>query len=121
MRAFQSSLVLVAALTLIGCAHPVTPVQSTQAPAADMRVSDVPDEQRAKEIISQKFTEVGTQIAGITLEKTDIAKVYTFICLYRRAEFGQLCLYEAKGQVDIQSGKLVAKRKLTLCFGAEKS
>lgn len=122
MRTFKSTLVLVALAAVAGCAHTASPVEPTVQAASRQHVAAAADpDQHAKDLVTQKFTEAGTQVESV--EVTPAAGspgVYTFICEYRRGEFGQMCEYEAKGQLDVITEKMTTHHRVRFCLGTER-
>ena len=120
MRSFTYALALVALVGPLGCAHSLAPVSATVAKADAPRAAASGDLEHAKAIVTQKFSEAGTQVVVVDAAPTATPLVYTFTCSYRRTEFGQMCMYSATGQVDTQSGMISSKRKLVSCLGLAK-
>lgn len=123
MRSIKYALAFAALVAPLGCAHNPTPTQATAAIVAAPRVASLEDDiAKAKAIVLQKFTDEGTtQVVVLDAEPTVDQFIYTFTCNYRRLEFGQMCLYQATGEVDIQSGLITEKHKLDSCLGVAKS
>ena len=76
---------------------------------------------RAKEIVTTKFTEANTQVVSVEVRETATPLIYDFDCTYRRAEFDKICLYVAKGQVDTDSAKIRSTHRVSACLGAERN
>ena len=122
MQLIKYALAFAALIAPLGCAHPMAvTMPATAAVVSAARVAGTGDLAQAKAIVTQKFTEEGTQVVLVDAIPGALPLVYTFTCSYRRAEFGQMCMYTATGQVDIQSGMISSKRKLVSCLGLSKT
>jgi hypothetical protein len=118
MRFIKPISVLAAIAALVGCSHQATPLSTVAMPGSPVHVAAVEDDvQQAKDLITKKFTEARTQVESVQVTATAVARVYTFVCEYRRKEFGQMCAYEAKGQLDVASEKLTTSHRVRLCVG----
>ena len=67
--------------------------------------------ERAKEIVAAKFTEAITQVVSVEALETATPMIYDVTCTYRRTEFGKICLYVAKGQVDTDPAKILTSQR----------
>lgn len=121
MTLIKPALAFVVLAALLGCAHqPPLPAASPLAMAkASARKLENAGPERAKEIVAARFTETNTQIVSVEVKETVTPMIYDFTCSYRRAEFGKICLYVAKGQVDTDSAKLRATHRVSACLGSE--
>lgn len=123
MRLIKPTLAFVVLAALVGCSHQAP--LSTASPLAMARAAvhategTAPD--RAKEIVTAKFTEQNTQVVSVAVSETATPLIYDFTCSYRRAEFGKICLYVAKGQVDTDSAMLRSTHRVSACLGSERS
>ena len=121
MRSIQSTLTIMMFAVLAGCGKQVAPAATnpiiTARPAA-AAAKDVGPE-RAKEIVAAKFTEATTQVVSVEVLETTTPLIYDFTCTYRRAEFGKICLYVAKGQVDTDTAKIRSSHRVSTCLGAD--
>jgi hypothetical protein len=120
MRSFTYALALAALVGPLGCAHPLAPVSAIASKAGAPHAAAAGGLDQAKAIVTQKFTEAGTQVVLVDASPTATPLVYAFTCSYRRTEFGQMCMYSATGEVDTQSGMISSKRKLVSCLGLAK-
>jgi hypothetical protein len=122
MRLIKPTLAFVVLTTLLGCSHqaPLTTASPLLTSRASARTTESTGPERAKEIVTEKFTEQNTQVVSVEVKETVTPMIYDFTCSYRRAEFGKICLYVAHGQVDTDSAKLRSTHRVSACLGAER-
>lgn len=116
-----TGLLILATLLVGGCGRSplAQPANTNAKPTQGTHVSESVGIDQARAIVQAKYTEAGTMVVSIQVIETETPLIYEFTCTYRRAEFGQLCMYEAKGLVDVDTAKITAKRKIGNCLGAD--
>jgi len=123
MRLIKPTLAFVALAALVGCGHqtPLTTASPVTMSRPAARAIESVGLERAKEIVTAKFTEANTQVVSVEVSETPTPLIYAFTCTYRRAEFGSICLYVAKGQVDTDSAKIRSSHRVSACLGSERN
>lgn len=113
MRAIETSIALVATLAALqACSHlAVTRPAAPAAAAGVVRAASDEEEEHATRLIFAKFEEEGGEVDDV-----EVQDIYEYVCRYSRVEDGRLCLYSAKGQVDLDAWEVaVTSRKRESC------
>jgi hypothetical protein len=122
MRCVGFVLACVGFAAVAGCAHVPTPLATalTASNAPRAMTSSAPGQdplEHAKAIVTRKFSDEHTTVESVDVVETELPAVYTFVCNYRRAEFDQMCEYQAKGQVDVVTEKTASHHRVRFCLG----
>lgn len=120
MKLIKPTLAFVVLTSLIGCSHqaPLSTVSPQVMSQTSIHATKGTGPERAKEIVTAKFTEQNTQIVSVEVKEAVTPLIYDFTCSYRRAEFGKICLYVAHGQVDTDSAMLRSSHRVSTCLGS---
>ena len=119
MRATIASLALATAATALqACGYPLPapPIAAAKPPTGNHATAAEADRDRAEQLVRAKFAGEGGNVSQVELYPAEKPHAFSYACYYGKPEHGQLCLYTARGQVDLDTGELTARRHLDPSF-----